>query len=91
MHYEGKAFSVHAVKETITPIPDASVEIGQRQEMSKTDILISLCTHATTKDSSQIVSRCIMKLCDIVFIFEDAESDMCIGRIIRMIRLNNSF
>ncbi|XP_057175820.1 hatching enzyme 1.2-like [Triplophysa rosa] len=39
VHYGGKAFSVQAGTKTITPIPDASVEIGPRQEMSKTDIL----------------------------------------------------
>lgn len=32
------SFTVQYGKETITPIPDASVKIGQRQEMSAIDI-----------------------------------------------------
>uniref|UniRef100_A0A8C3A5Z9 Metalloendopeptidase n=1 Tax=Cyclopterus lumpus TaxID=8103 RepID=A0A8C3A5Z9_CYCLU len=38
MHYERNAFGKNR-KETITPIPDASVAIGQRVGMSKIDIL----------------------------------------------------
>ncbi|KAL1251482.1 hypothetical protein QQF64_019278 [Cirrhinus molitorella] len=39
MHYGKTAFSIQAGLETITPIPDETVEIGQRQGMSNTDIL----------------------------------------------------
>ncbi|XP_010891170.2 low choriolytic enzyme-like [Esox lucius] len=39
MHYDKKAFSNDLSKETITPIPDESVKIGQRREMSDIDIL----------------------------------------------------
>ncbi|XP_073717930.1 hatching enzyme 1.2-like [Misgurnus anguillicaudatus] len=39
MHYGRTAFATQYGKETITPIPDASVQIGQRQEMSNIDIL----------------------------------------------------
>ncbi|XP_030636921.1 high choriolytic enzyme 1 [Chanos chanos] len=38
MHYGRTAFSTEYGKDTITPIPDSSVEIGQRQEMSDIDI-----------------------------------------------------
>ena len=38
MHYNKRSWSKNG-KETITPIPDSSVEIGQRVEMSTTDIL----------------------------------------------------
>ncbi|XP_065100709.1 hatching enzyme 1.2-like [Paramisgurnus dabryanus] len=39
MHYGRTAFAIQSGKETITPIPNASVQIGQRQEMSNIDIL----------------------------------------------------
>nr|BAI68374.1 hatching enzyme [Esox americanus] len=39
MHYDKTAFSTDLAKETITPIPDESVRIGQRKEMSDIDIL----------------------------------------------------
>ncbi|RXN05927.1 high choriolytic enzyme 1-like protein [Labeo rohita] len=39
MHYGRTAFSIQPGLETITPIPDGTVEIGQRQGMSNTDIL----------------------------------------------------
>uniref|UniRef100_A0A672JSH3 Metalloendopeptidase n=1 Tax=Sinocyclocheilus grahami TaxID=75366 RepID=A0A672JSH3_SINGR len=39
MHYGRTAFSIQPGLETITPIPDETVEIGQRQGMSNTDIL----------------------------------------------------
>uniref|UniRef100_A0A8C1QI96 Metalloendopeptidase n=1 Tax=Cyprinus carpio TaxID=7962 RepID=A0A8C1QI96_CYPCA len=39
MHYERTAFSIQPGLETITPIPDRRVEIGQRQGMSNIDIL----------------------------------------------------
>ncbi|XP_067270883.1 hatching enzyme 1.2-like [Pseudorasbora parva] len=39
MHYGNTAFSIQPWLETITPIPDETVKIGQRQGMSKTDIL----------------------------------------------------
>uniref|UniRef100_A0A672N8H6 Metalloendopeptidase n=1 Tax=Sinocyclocheilus grahami TaxID=75366 RepID=A0A672N8H6_SINGR len=39
MHYGKIAFTTQAGKETITPIPDATVAIGQRQDLSKLDIL----------------------------------------------------
>uniref|UniRef100_A0A671NAZ9 Metalloendopeptidase n=1 Tax=Sinocyclocheilus anshuiensis TaxID=1608454 RepID=A0A671NAZ9_9TELE len=39
MHYGRTAFSIQPGLETITPIPDEMVEIGQRQGMSNTDIL----------------------------------------------------
>ncbi|XP_016406889.1 high choriolytic enzyme 1-like [Sinocyclocheilus rhinocerous] len=39
MHYGKTAFTTQAGKETITPIPDATVAIGQRQDLSKLDIL----------------------------------------------------
>ncbi|ROL40896.1 High choriolytic enzyme 1 [Anabarilius grahami] len=39
MHYGKTAFSTQPGLETITPIPDATVEIGQRQELSNIDIL----------------------------------------------------
>uniref|UniRef100_A0A672NES8 Metalloendopeptidase n=1 Tax=Sinocyclocheilus grahami TaxID=75366 RepID=A0A672NES8_SINGR len=39
MHYGKTAFTIHPGLETITPIPDETVEIGQRQGMSNTDIL----------------------------------------------------
>ncbi|XP_042605477.1 hatching enzyme 1.2-like [Cyprinus carpio] len=39
MHYERTAFSIQPGLETITPIPDRRVEIGQRQGLSNTDIL----------------------------------------------------
>ncbi|XP_050950752.1 hatching enzyme 1.2-like [Labeo rohita] len=39
MHYGRTAFSNTAGKDTITPIPNAAVEIGQRQDMSNIDIL----------------------------------------------------
>ncbi|GLD69116.1 high choriolytic enzyme 1-like protein [Lates japonicus] len=38
MHYGKHYFAIDRDKETITPIPDASVEIGQRKKMSKYDI-----------------------------------------------------
>ncbi|KAA0720157.1 High choriolytic enzyme 1 [Triplophysa tibetana] len=38
MHYGRTSFSLQYGKETITPIPDSSVKIGQRQEMSNIDI-----------------------------------------------------
>uniref|UniRef100_A0A671SNS6 Metalloendopeptidase n=1 Tax=Sinocyclocheilus anshuiensis TaxID=1608454 RepID=A0A671SNS6_9TELE len=39
MHYGKTAFTIQPGLETITPIPDETVEIGQRQGMSNTDIL----------------------------------------------------
>ncbi|CAM4657569.1 unnamed protein product [Leuciscus chuanchicus] len=39
MHYGRTAFTNQTGKETITPIPNAMVEIGQRQDMSNIDIL----------------------------------------------------
>ncbi|XP_056150157.1 low choriolytic enzyme-like [Lampris incognitus] len=39
MHYERSAFSSVYGKETITPIPDPTVAIGQRDGMSKLDII----------------------------------------------------
>ncbi|KAF4097577.1 hypothetical protein G5714_021585 [Onychostoma macrolepis] len=39
MHYGRTAFSIQPGLETITPIPDSTVAIGQRQGMSDTDIL----------------------------------------------------
>nr|XP_055072652.1 hatching enzyme 1.2-like [Misgurnus anguillicaudatus] len=39
MHYGKTAFTTQYGQETITPIPDASVQIGQRQELSNIDIL----------------------------------------------------
>ncbi|XP_073717951.1 hatching enzyme 1.2-like [Misgurnus anguillicaudatus] len=39
MHYGNTAFAIQYGQETITPIPDASVQIGQRQELSNIDIL----------------------------------------------------
>nr|XP_055074692.1 hatching enzyme 1.2-like [Misgurnus anguillicaudatus] len=39
MHYGKTAFATQYGQETITPIPDASVQIGQRQELSNIDIL----------------------------------------------------
>uniref|UniRef100_A0A8C1V9Q1 Metalloendopeptidase n=1 Tax=Cyprinus carpio TaxID=7962 RepID=A0A8C1V9Q1_CYPCA len=39
MHYGKTAFTTQAGKDTITPIPDATVAIGQRQDMSNLDIL----------------------------------------------------
>ncbi|KAI2650496.1 Hatching enzyme 1.2 [Labeo rohita] len=39
MHYGKTAFSNTVGKDTITPIPNAAVEIGQRQDMSNIDIL----------------------------------------------------
>ncbi|XP_051549170.1 hatching enzyme 1.2-like [Myxocyprinus asiaticus] len=39
MHYGSTAFATQAGVETITPIPDARVQIGQRQDLSNTDIL----------------------------------------------------
>nr|BAG74349.1 hatching enzyme [Clupea pallasii] len=39
MHYGRTAFTVQNGKETITPIPNPNVRIGQRQGMSTTDIL----------------------------------------------------
>ena len=39
MHYGKTAFSAPAGAETITPIPDSSVQIGQRVDMSDIDIL----------------------------------------------------
>nr|BAJ23948.1 hatching enzyme [Alepocephalus longiceps] len=39
MHYGRTAFAIQYGQETITPIPDSSVEIGQRQDMSDIDIL----------------------------------------------------
>ncbi|XP_042559788.1 hatching enzyme 1.2 [Clupea harengus] len=39
MHYGRTAFTVQNGKETITPIPNSNVQIGQRQGMSTTDIL----------------------------------------------------
>nr|XP_055072655.1 hatching enzyme 1.2-like [Misgurnus anguillicaudatus] len=39
MHYRRTAFAIQAGLVTITPIPDASVSIGQRKEMSDIDIL----------------------------------------------------
>ncbi|KAG1945848.1 high choriolytic enzyme 1-like [Pimephales promelas] len=39
MHYGRTAFAIQPWLETITPIPDGTVEIGQRQGMSKIDIL----------------------------------------------------
>ncbi|XP_058613529.1 hatching enzyme 1.2-like isoform X2 [Onychostoma macrolepis] len=38
MHYGRTAFAIHYGKETITPIPNSSVQIGQRTEMSNIDI-----------------------------------------------------
>ncbi|XP_018542975.1 hatching enzyme 1.2 [Lates calcarifer] len=38
MHYGKHTFAIDRAKETIIPIPDASVEIGQRKKMSKYDI-----------------------------------------------------
>lgn len=38
MHYGRTAFSINGL-DTITPIPDPSVKIGQRQELSAVDIL----------------------------------------------------
>ncbi|XP_066523469.1 hatching enzyme 1.2-like [Hoplias malabaricus] len=37
MHYSNTAFSING-QDTITPIPDSSVEIGQRKELSAIDI-----------------------------------------------------
>uniref|UniRef100_A0A8C2H405 Metalloendopeptidase n=1 Tax=Cyprinus carpio TaxID=7962 RepID=A0A8C2H405_CYPCA len=39
MHVGKTAFTTQAGKDTITPIPDATVAIGQRQDMSNLDIL----------------------------------------------------
>ncbi|XP_051979770.1 hatching enzyme 1.2-like [Xyrauchen texanus] len=39
MHYGRTAFATQPGMETITPIPDATVQIGQRQDLSNTDIL----------------------------------------------------
>lgn len=39
MHYGKTAFAIQPGMETITPIPDATVQIGQRQDLSNTDIL----------------------------------------------------
>ncbi|XP_056112609.1 hatching enzyme 1.2-like [Rhinichthys klamathensis goyatoka] len=39
MHYGRTAFSTRPWLETITPIPDETVEIGQRQGLSKIDVL----------------------------------------------------
>ncbi len=39
MHYGRTAFSIQPGLETITPIPDETEEIGQRQGMPNTDIL----------------------------------------------------
>ncbi|XP_051959958.1 hatching enzyme 1.2-like [Xyrauchen texanus] len=39
MHYGRTSFTIQSGKATITPIPDSSVKIGQRVEMSSTDIL----------------------------------------------------
>merc|ERR1712131_397135 len=39
MHYGNTAFALVPGKDTITPIPDSSVWIGQRNAMSRTDIL----------------------------------------------------
>ncbi|KAL2077089.1 hypothetical protein ACEWY4_026593 [Coilia grayii] len=38
MHYGRYAFTTQYGKETITPIPDSRVEIGQRMGLSRTDI-----------------------------------------------------
>ncbi|KAJ7995272.1 hypothetical protein DPEC_G00242820 [Dallia pectoralis] len=38
MHYDKYAFTTDMAKETITPIPDESVKIGQRKEMSDIDV-----------------------------------------------------
>uniref|UniRef100_A0A8C1AEY6 Metalloendopeptidase n=1 Tax=Cyprinus carpio carpio TaxID=630221 RepID=A0A8C1AEY6_CYPCA len=38
MHYGRTAFAIQYGKETITPIPNPSVQIGQRTEMSNIDI-----------------------------------------------------
>ncbi|XP_050949652.1 hatching enzyme 1.2 [Labeo rohita] len=38
MHYGRTAFAIQYGKETITPIPNSSVQIGQRQEMSNIDV-----------------------------------------------------
>ncbi|XP_065143127.1 hatching enzyme 1.2-like isoform X2 [Paramisgurnus dabryanus] len=38
MHYGRTSFAIQYGKETITPIPDSTVKIGQRQEMSNIDI-----------------------------------------------------
>ncbi|KAI4896033.1 hypothetical protein NFI96_006154 [Prochilodus magdalenae] len=38
MHYGKTAFSINGL-DTITPIPDASVQIGQRVDLSAIDIL----------------------------------------------------
>ncbi|XP_016356917.1 high choriolytic enzyme 1-like [Sinocyclocheilus anshuiensis] len=38
MHYGRTAFAIQYGKETITPIPNPSVQIGQRKEMSNIDI-----------------------------------------------------
>ncbi|KAG5278411.1 hypothetical protein AALO_G00098690 [Alosa alosa] len=39
MHYGRTAFSTSYGKDTITPIPDPNVQIGQRTDMSETDIV----------------------------------------------------
>lgn len=39
MHYGKTAFAIQPGLETITPIPDENVQIGQRQGLSKIDIL----------------------------------------------------
>ncbi|CAM4657695.1 unnamed protein product [Leuciscus chuanchicus] len=39
MHYGRTAFAIQPWLETITPIPDTTVEIGQRQGLSKIDVL----------------------------------------------------
>nr|BAJ23956.1 hatching enzyme [Sagamichthys abei] len=39
MHYGRTAFAIHAGQDTITPIPNSSVQIGQRQDLSDIDIL----------------------------------------------------
>ncbi|KAM3600039.1 uncharacterized protein V6R79_016285 [Siganus canaliculatus] len=39
LHYGRSAFSLEYRAETITPIPDSSVPIGQREEMSDIDVV----------------------------------------------------
>ncbi|XP_030646994.1 high choriolytic enzyme 1-like [Chanos chanos] len=39
MHYSRMSYATHYSKETITPIPDPSVQIGQKYKLSDTDIL----------------------------------------------------
>ncbi|KAM3864354.1 hatching enzyme 1.2-like [Diretmus argenteus] len=39
MHYARTAFSIRYGKDSITPIPNPNVQIGQRRDLSRTDIL----------------------------------------------------